>query len=180
MTNPLEWEPMSKPHITMAHEYWARHLRPADTAIDATCGNGKDTACLAALVPEGKVFALDIQPEALAKARTEVEAAHVAFLLQSHVELPRDPSLRLVVYNLGYLPGGDKSITTRVETTLLSVKKGFELLPAGGALSLVCYPHPEGEREKVTILAWSGGLHARVEHHVFREGSPSFLWIIKL
>lgn len=157
----------------MAHAYWARHLQPSDTAIDATCGNGKDATYLLALLPKGKVFALDIQLQAHAPEG-------VIFLHQCHTKLPEDPFLRLIVYNLGYLPGGDKTITTRAETTLKSVQLGFERLPTGGALSIVCYPHEEGTRESDALLTWASVIPAKVEHHVFREGSPSFLWIVKL
>lgn len=169
---------MRKAHLEMAHDYWARHLRPSDTAIDATCGNGKDAAYLASLLPEGKVFALDIQKEALQTSQQQ-HCGKIIFLHQCHTLLPEDPSLRLIVYNLGYLPGGNKAITTRAETTLQSAQLGLERLPAGGALSFVCYPHEEGKREAQALLAWAQNAPLKMEYHTFREGAPSFLWIVK-
>ncbi|MBS0615463.1 MAG: methyltransferase domain-containing protein [Verrucomicrobia bacterium] len=169
---------MRKAHLELAHEYWRRHLQPDDTAIDATCGNGKDLAYLATLLPEGKIFALDIQLEALDAARKNAPNS-IIFLHQCHSVLPEDPDLRLIVYNLGYLPGGNKAITTRTQTTLQSAKLGLERLKTGGALSFVCYPHEEGKREREVLLEWTKEAPVEAKHHVFGAHAPSFLWVIK-
>ena len=58
-------------------------------------------------------------------------------------------TVALIVYNLGYLPAGDKSITTQKETTLRSIESGLELLRPGAVMSITCYPgHPEGSVEE--------------------------------
>jgi len=55
---------------------------------------------------------------------------------------------RLICFNFGYLPGGDKSVTTSKETTLAAVEAAFEVLRPGGLLSMLCYTgHPGGKEE---------------------------------
>lgn len=150
---------MVKPHIAAAHAFWRHLVAPSDTVIDATCGNGHDTLLLAELVPNGQVIAFDIQPAAIEKTRERLASAglsdRVNLRLSSHKTFPDciPHSIKLIVYNLGYLPGGDKTLTTLVETTLLSIQNALPLLQRGGALSITLYPgHSEGQNEEKAIL----------------------------
>lgn len=90
------------------------------------------------------------------------------------------PTLKLVVYNLGYLPQADHTITTKVETTLASVKIAAQLLLPGGALSITCYPgHEEGAREEQSLLSWVQTLDWKFFYYVWRPKSPTLLWLKK-
>ena len=52
------------------------------------------------------------------------------------------------MFNLGFLPGGDKSITTKRETTMVAIRAAIELLDTDGALLIAVYPgHEEGTIE---------------------------------
>lgn len=172
--------PSSKPHITKAHALWEALLSPTDTVIDATCGNGHDTLKLATLLPQGHVYSIDIQEVALTQARQRCPHPNITFLHQSHTELP-NLLCKLIVYNLGYLPGGDKALTTTASTTLQSVQRALTL---GEALSITCYPrHPEGEIEEKTLLSWCATLLPtvwRVEYYAWKEKCPTLLFISKL
>ncbi len=176
MNNPLE----------LAHRYWKELLTGEDLAIDATCGNGHDTLVLAGLA--GEVEAWDIQENAIRNTRERTkDCLNIRYRQGCHSLLVKTVSkpLALATFNLGYLPGGDKGLTTRVETTLEAAMAVCSLLKPGGALSIVCYPgHPEGAREEETLLSWAEGLPQRewcVIHHRFsnRRASPSLLWIRK-
>lgn len=170
-----------KPHLEKAHQFWKKFLKPSDHVIDATCGNGKDTAILAHLVPTGHVYAIDIQKDAIKSAQSHLSFSNVSFLHQCHTQLPKDQKVRLVVYNLGYLPGGNKHLTSRVETTLISITTALELLPLGGALSITCYPgHEEGAREEKAIQEWAEGLSQSIEWSAWKPGSPTLLTVIKV
>ena len=174
-------------HLKLAHAYWEKHLKLGDLALDATCGNGKDTLKLAQLVGiEGSIIALDIQEEAIAKTQAHLKAhlspthyKKIFLFLQSHAELPsivyKTPP-QLIVYNLGYLPGGDKSRTTLTESTLESLKKSLSVLPKGGMISLTCYPgHAEGEREQKSLLPLLYQLNSsdwKVESHFPQKERP--------
>ena len=126
--------------LKLAKKYWTEHLQPSDVVIDATCGNGHDTLFLTTL--SALVFSLDIQEQALEKAKTLVGSKasliHLSHEFIHEVAVPKAP--RLIVYNLGYLPKGDKSITTMCNSTLLSIEKSLQILAQDGAISITCYP----------------------------------------
>ncbi|MBS0647604.1 MAG: class I SAM-dependent methyltransferase [Verrucomicrobia bacterium] len=174
---------MLKPHLDQAYLYWKDLLKSDDRVIDATCGNGKDSLRLTELVPQGHVYALDIQEAALQKARALIPHSNITYLLQSHVVLPQG-RIKLIVYNLGYLPGGNKDLTTMTSTTLGSLQQAASLLIVGGALSITCYPgHDEGAREEQAIQCWVEGLDPqkwRITYHHWREKSPTLFFIVKL
>jgi tRNA1(Val) A37 N6-methylase TrmN6 len=182
--------------VALAHRYWEDLLDPSDTAIDATCGNGKDTLKLAQLLPKGHVIALDIQQKAIEKSSLFLKnhlpseaLERISLFHQSHTDFPPivyTYKIKLIIYNLGYLPGGgDKKITTQQVTTLESIKKSFNLLTPGGALSIICYPgHPEGAREEESLLEearaldpllWTVCYHQWLNHY----HAPSLLLIKK-
>lgn len=175
-------------HLDLAHRYWSALLSPEDIAIDATCGNGHDAVFLASLGV--KLYALDIQKEALDEARRKMEAmgvsSRVSLIKGCHSRFPEEiapGSVKLIVYNLGYLPGGDKSVTTEVPTTLKSVQRAAELLTPGGVISITCYPgHPEGKNEEEQLLLFAQALDPKrwscCRHQwVNRKNSPSLLLI---
>ncbi|HEX2580180.1 MAG TPA: class I SAM-dependent methyltransferase [Rhabdochlamydiaceae bacterium] len=174
---------MHKPHLDQAHLYWKDLLKPNDQVIDATCGNGKDALRLAQLVPQGHVYALDIQECALQQARALIPYSNISYLHQSHTELPSG-QFKLVVYNLGYLPAGNKELTTMAGTTLESLKKAAQIIVIGGAVCITCYPgHLEGAREEVAVRGWVKGVDSKkwlITHHFWREKSPCLFYLIKL
>jgi SAM-dependent methyltransferase len=179
-------------HLELAKWHWERQLAPGDTAIDATCGNGQDTLFLAKL-PLSALFALDIQLSAIEKTRKrltgelsdeELRRVHLCHMPHDDLrKLPVEKAPRLIVYNLGYLPGGDKSITTKAESTLASIDSALSILGDAGAVSITCYPgHEEGKKEEEAVLEMASSLPTdrwEVRHHRWlnRPRSPSLLWI---
>lgn len=58
----------------------------------------------------------------------------------------------VIMYNLGYLPGGDHSIVTKAETTLNAIRASLDVIKENGIISIVTYPgHEEGARENQLI-----------------------------
>ncbi len=182
--------PLFRSHRGLAHDYWRRLVKPGDVVVDATCGNGHDTLHLAELVgPTGTVWAFDLQSEALEATKSKTAGSVVQCVEACHTKLASWVplrSVRMVVYNLGYLPGGDRDVTTRVDTTLESVRVACQLLIPGGALSITCYPgHPEGDREQAALLDLTRDLDKSewcVCHHVLhnRRQAPSLLLVQKV
>lgn len=129
------------------------NIEKGDTVVDATMGKGHDTLFLARLVGEqGQVIAFDIQKSALdhtAKRLQEAGITWAQLYKVSHTQVTKYvKKAQAFVYNLGYLPGGNKDLTTQSDETLLSVQKALSLLLPGGLIALVCYPgHPEGKKE---------------------------------
>lgn len=176
-----------------AHRELAAVLREGDLAIDATAGNGHDTVFLAERVGEsGRVIAFDIQAEAIASSRVRADAAgltsRIAFVRGSHTligEYVQPGTAAAVVFNLGYLPGGDHSVITRSGETLLALDRSLVALRQGGLLAIVCYPgHPGGDTESEDVVAWAKRLETALcrTEIVRREGTlrpAPFLILVK-
>ncbi|MBO4837238.1 MAG: DUF4298 domain-containing protein [Clostridia bacterium] len=167
----------------LAKEILCRTVTEGDTAVDATMGNGHDTLLLCTLVGEsGKVYAFDIQPAAVDATRkrlAEADMEHRARLFcLGHEEMARTVPgpVKAVVFNLGWLPGGDHGITTRSETTLQAVSQALDLLSPGGVLVLCAYPgHPEGDREREELSRYFAALPPQrynVLQHAFLNAGP--------
>lgn len=144
----------------------------APLAVDATAGNGHDTLFLAAAIgDQGRVWAFDVQEAALGSAKNLLAATgpdiadRVAFIHGGHETagrvLPGTAAGHVwaVTFNLGYLPGGDKTVVTLPETTLGALSCLSGMLAPGGILSVHSYRGHEGGRaEGDAVAAWFGGL----------------------
>ncbi len=153
--------------VLTARRYISLCVSDGDRVIDATCGNGHDTLFLAKIVGEkGKVLSFDIQPEALANTRRLLEANNLAdrvCLIQSGHERMDDhvhKKVAAVMFNLGYLPGGDHRIITRPDSTVTALAKSLQLLRAGGIVTMVVYNgHEGGREEKEALLNYCSNLN---------------------
>ena len=156
--------------LGLAHRFIQNHIRPGDFWIDATAGKGRDTVFLCSLVGDrGTVLAFDIQEQAVNDTRELVEQsgyAHIAqVILQSHSEMDRyaeEESVDGVVFNLGYLPGGDHRLATKPASTLRALEQSLPLLKKGGMVSLCIYSGGDtGFEERDAVLAWLKELDPR-------------------
>ena len=160
-----------------AMEIVGRYVKPGDTVIDGTMGNGHDTLALAKLVgPEGSVIAFDIQPMALENTKALLEAEGmkdhpgIRLILDSNANVknyvePGEAGIAAILFNLGYLPGGDKNVTTTKEETLRAVSDAVELVKPGGLVAAVLYSgHEQGAEEKQALLDWAKELPAKAFH----------------
>lgn len=60
-----------------------------------------------------------------------------------------------IMYNLGFLPGGDKSVTTMRETSFRRIKEGLELLKSNWVMTICIYRgNVEGKNEENLILPY--------------------------
>ncbi|MGG6312271.1 class I SAM-dependent methyltransferase [Paenibacillus macerans] len=182
--------------LSYAHRLAAERIRPGEAAVDATAGTGADTLFLAkACGPRGRVFAFDIQPQALALTRARLDKeepaaiAGVTLLQSSHADmaaaLPADVHGRLaaVMFNLGYLPaeGADPALITMPDSTLPALEASLNLLRPRGILTAVLYPgHPGGEVEAAAVEAWAAGLPSPAGQAViYRQlGKPTAPYLI--
>lgn len=131
------------------------HIVPGGTAVDFTMGNGHDTLWLSHQIgPQGRVYAFDIQQAALesTKHRLHENEAHEnyhLFCVSHHLacEYVKEPFC-VGIFNLGYLPGTDKVLTTKRETTLEAIRKAIDMMGKNAALLIAVYPgHEEGRLE---------------------------------
>ena len=143
------------------HHFIRLQVRPGDFCIDATAGNGHDTLLLSQLAgPTGRVLAFDIQEQALASTKKRLEQAGIGdraeLILDGHekmAEYAGEETVSCIVFNFGYLPGGDHGLATRAETSVAAVKAGLRLLKKGGLMSLCIYSGGDtGYEERSALL----------------------------
>lgn len=144
------------------HHFIREHVKQGDICIDATAGNGNDTLLLCELVGEhGKVLAFDIQKEAVENTKKRLEERGVSkqaeVLLESHINMSHyadADSVSCIVFNFGYLPGGDHTLATKKDTSISAIYEGLKLLTKGGMMSLCIYSGGDsGFEERDGILA---------------------------
>lgn len=173
-------------HIQIAQTFWQQIVRPGDMVIDATAGNGHDSLFLASL--GAKVSAFDIQPQAIENTARRLGNTPITLYTMCHskmAEVVPANSIKLIVFNLGYLPGSDKSITTQLSTTLTAIQASLELISPGGLVSITCYPgHDEGLVEEEAILSYLRTLDPKnwsISSHTFlnRHRHPHLLMVQK-
>ena len=156
--------------LSLQKYFMLGHIREGDTVVDFTMGNGNDTLFLSESVGEkGKVYAFDIQEEALVSTRAHLveEGApeNYTLICDSHhrvKEYVKEP-IRAGMFNLGYLPrSGRKTVTTLRETTMPAVEAALDLLSDDGILLVAVYPgHEEGSLEGEMLAKYFATLDRR-------------------
>ena len=155
-------------------------------AVDATCGRGNDTLFLASLFKE--VYAFDIQDEAISSTMILVKDYNNVKIIKdsneyicTYVKMPID----CVMYNLGYLPKGDKTITTKADATIKSIQAALKVLAPDGVVTIICYPgHSEGMIESKRIEEYLKELNQK-EYDVIKYdfinqvNNPPFLLAVR-
>jgi predicted methyltransferase len=148
-----------KNSLHQSHDIVERTVKPGDTVIDATAGNGGDTVFLAGLAgPEGRVYSFDIQQAALDRTLEKLNAAGLAeravLLCEGHENMAGHVKgeVSAIMFNLGYLPGGDHNIGTTGNTTVQALESAMELIKVNGIITVVVYYGGDsgfGEKEQV-------------------------------
>lgn len=156
--------------VKEAHNLIKDKLQPGNIAIDATVGNGHDTLFLLEhITPTGRVYGFDIQQAALDCARARCEQFSrpdcLTLIHASHARMTekipgqQHGKISVIMFNLGYLPGGDKSIITQTDSTLQALHCASRLLAPGGLITILAYPgHAGGDRETEQVEHWCGQL----------------------
>ncbi|QBP18711.1 class I SAM-dependent methyltransferase [Acetilactobacillus jinshanensis] len=156
--------------LKYSHVLLKQVVQRGDNVIDATMGNGNDTAFLAKLVGDhGNVYAFDIQDQALQKTKQRLIKSNLTKSVtlyhtghQHILDTIGMTSISAAIFNLGYLPGGNKKIITRPTTTLSAIKQCLMILQKGGMIVLVLYyGHPGGKPEKNDVLQFASKLNQK-------------------
>lgn len=150
--------------VRFVQDYLAAHLPHPKLCIDATCGNGGDTAFLCGLTaPEGRVLGFDIQPEAIASTRKHLEqlgvpAARYELHCQSHADLlqiVQPGTADAVMFNFGWLPGADHAVFSTAQSSIPALQAALEAVRPGGVVSAILYSGQViGTDEKQTVLEY--------------------------
>ncbi|MFV0246857.1 MAG: class I SAM-dependent methyltransferase [Mycoplasmatales bacterium] len=124
--------------------------------IDATCGNGNDTELLSKEYPSSLVYSFDIQQVALDKAKVRCSNTNINYILDSHSNIKDyvQSNVSLVVFNLGYLPNEDRTITTQFNSTKLAIESSLDILNYEGGIIITLYRGEENIDETNSLLEY--------------------------
>ncbi len=162
------WERRRRPDLTavrFAQELVARYCPAPRLLVDATCGNGGDTAFLCRLAAQsgGQVLAMDLQPEACARTGARLAAAgfdgaSYRIVCDSHANLSAyvaSGTADAVLFNFGWLPGAQHAVFSTADSSIPALAAALDALRPGGVLSAVLYSGKTiGSGEKQAVLAW--------------------------
>ncbi|WP_251549702.1 class I SAM-dependent methyltransferase [Neobacillus muris] len=171
-------------------------VSPGDIAVDATLGNGHDTVFLAGLVGDtGKVYGFDIQDTAVQAAKDRLTQhgllARTELFNQGHENILEVIPANLrgkvtgAIFNLGYLPGSDKMIVTKADTTIAAIEQLLQLMAPEGIIVLVIYHgHPGGAEERDALLDYCQSLDQKTAHvlqyqFINQQNNPPFIVAIE-
>jgi predicted methyltransferase len=182
--------------LTFAKVLLEKVVKPGDVVVDATIGNGYDTVFLANLVGDnGKVYGFDVQEQAIKATKDRLSQSglleRVTLFHKGHEKLSESIPTRhhgLVtgaIFNLGYLPGSDKTIVTRPETTIAAIEQLLAIMASEGIIVLVIYHgHDGGAKERDTLLQYCQQLDQKSAHvlqyqFINQKNNPPFIVAIE-
>jgi len=162
--------------LPFARKLLMQAITDGDIVVDATTGNGHDTLYLTELVGETEhVYGFDIQEEAVKSTTARLKEHH--FLnrativqkshdsLQSEIPVSHQNKITAAIFNLGYLPGGNKEIVTKPETTIAAIEQLLKVMVPEGIIVLVIYHgHEEGALERDVLLDYVTKLDQQKAH----------------
>lgn len=149
--------------VQKAQELVRDGVSAGSVVVDATVGNGHDTLFLAQLVGDsGRVFGFDIQERAICQTQ-ETLCRHgldsrVTLFNCSHESMAQQipvcwhGRIAAVMFNLGYLPGSDKHIVTRGQSSIKAIIASTGLLKSSGIMSIIAYPGHEGGEQETRLV----------------------------
>ncbi|MGL5675747.1 MAG: tRNA (mnm(5)s(2)U34)-methyltransferase [Cellulosilyticaceae bacterium] len=161
---------LSRNMTTNVHQWLAAHIAAQQKeqliAVDGTLGNGFDLEFLNAQKKIHTIYGFDIQEEAVAICSGKIKEStkNIRLIQDSHdlVDVYIQEPIDIAMFNLGYLPGGDKSIVTQVHSSLSAIEKTISQLADEGMMVVMTYPgHPEGEKEHQAIKDYLQSLHKK-------------------
>jgi tRNA A58 N-methylase Trm61 len=171
-------------------------VKQGDPVVDATAGNGHDTLFLANLVGEtGRVYGFDLQQEAIRATEEKINSNglsdRVFLFRQGHENvcncIPKEEYGKITgaIFNLGYLPGGDKAVITKPDTTITAVEQLLKIMAPEGIIVIVIYHgHPGGEHERDRLLEYCHNLDQNIAHvlqyrFMNQKNNPPFIVAIE-
>lgn len=159
--------------------------------VDATCGNGFDTLFLSNVAgAKGKVMAFDIQEQAIERTNVLLSQNKLfdnfQIIKDSHEFIGKylDGKIDAAVFNLGYLPFSDKTITTNPDTTLKAIENLLPVLKDDGRIYITTYVSHDVGYEIHEIIDYLNSLnkskynviHVRITN---KENNPPELFVIE-
>jgi|LGVF01.2.fsa_nt_gb SAM-dependent methyltransferase len=145
------------------HDFLENVVSKSDYTVDATCGNGRDTLFLAKLSKH--VYSFDIQDLAIRNTKSLIDENNinnVTLIKETHQNMSKyiKNEIKAITFNLGYLPGGDKSIITNENSTVPALQNAIKLLAKNGVITIILYVgHIGGLSEAKAVEEFASALN---------------------
>jgi hypothetical protein len=93
--------------------------------------------------------------------------------LLQHIPQAWQGHIMAVTFNLGYLPGSDKTLTTDAGHTIAALEQSLAALDPAGVISILVYRgHPGGTAEASAVDAWLATLPAQWRRETLASPGP--------
>lgn len=180
--------------IDLLKFYLEKFVKKNGVFVDMTCGNGHDTERLLKEYSPKFLYSFDIQEKAREKTferlgiKSDDEISNFKFILDNHANLKSyiKEKVDLAIYNLGYLPSGDKTITTNSNDVISSFSSLINLLNDGAFVFMTLYTgFEQGKQEAEKVLSYLENLPQRefniIKHEFINQKNnpPCFVAIEK-
>ena len=172
--------------LDYAHLLLKQYISFDDVVVDATMGNGLDTLFLSEI--SKKVYAFDIQEKAIFETNKRLtlhQITNVELILDTHEHINQYvDGYKAVIFNFGYLPNGDKSITTRTDSTIHAISSILPKIPLDGFIQLVVYTgHDEGKKESESLNIFLSELDSNLYKVIktelpYQDNYPPYIFMI--
>lgn len=152
--------------VPFVHKILKETITVNDYTIDATCGNGYDTLELAKI--SKFVYGFDIQDLAIENTKKILEDhnhKNYRLIKDSHENMVKyiDQKVKAITFNLGYLPGSDKTVKTNPLTTINGIEASCNLLTNKGIICIILYiGHEGGLSEALEVETYVSSLDKRM------------------
>lgn len=174
--------------VKLSHYLIENRVENNIRACDMTAGNGKDSKFILDNKNPKILYAFDIQK--LSQERCEKligQRENFKFILDDHKNIEKyiEEKIDLFIYNLGFLPKGDKSITTNYKSVIESLKSCLNLLNENGLILITFYPgHEEGKNEEKYVGEFLKNLDQKtfqvIKYNFYNQiNNPPFLISIR-
>lgn len=174
--------------LNRAHERFCYYIKPNSLVVDATIGNGNDTLYIANIATKGHIFGFDIQKQAIDNTKKLLEEKtfnNVTLYQENHADM-KDilkeyiGKISLITFNLGYLPNGNKKVSTNVKDTINAIKASLELVHSKGIILITVYPgHEEGLKESIKLQEFLKDKNVTYYHNTDNKNAPYLIELKK-
>ena len=138
---------------TFVHKYIKSLISKDDISVDMTIGNGNDTKLLCEL--SKNVIGFDINPQALINTKNRlIDFCNYELYLDNHINIDKyvKERVKLIIFNLGYLPNSEDKTITKANDTLIAFKKAYDLLIDNGYIIISFYIGHIGGKDEYYLL----------------------------
>ena len=130
--------------VKFVQDFLAARLVHPQLCVDATCGNGGDTAFLCNLIARARL------------EQVNVPAERYSLVCGSHADLlqyVQPGTADAVMFNFGWLPGADHGVFSTAQSSIPALQAALQAVRPGGIVSAILYSGAViGSDEKQAVL----------------------------